>query len=388
MTTGRTGMARRTAMLGGMWAALLALCLAATGCIHVTREEGAPYIPPPEDLLRQRYESEFKRVGEAELQMPPPREYLIGPGDKLSLAFVGRPDLLPIRDEGSAYTITVTESPTIVLPYVGEVAVHGKTVGQVQEELRQAYLPYVKDPVPIVRIEEFFYNQVTVIGSVGSAGSYPMLPGDTVVDLLFKAGGLSLTGRTGAPARVLKIYRQKLTQRERMSMPPEEIIAALREDGRIIPREEILIPLEEFLIGGDLSYNIPVQADDIIFIPPAGTVMVTGDVERPGVVFMGPSLRTLVHVLTVTDLAFRAASVVEVVRTNPDGTQDNYFLHARRMLRRKEPDFYLQDNDQVFVYRAGWRTAAQVISDFFQFGVKVTTGVSGVYDPTDNNNNN
>jgi hypothetical protein len=115
--------------------------------------------------------------------------------------------------------------------------------------------------------------------------------------------------------------------------------------------------------------------------------MVTGDVDKPGVVFMGPSLRTLVHVLTVTDLAFRAASVVEVVRTNPDGTQDNYFLHARRMLRRKEPDFFLQDNDQVFVYRAAWRTGAQVISDIFQFGVTASTGVDTTYNPNDDNNN-
>lgn len=377
----------RTAGIAGA----LALLLVLAGCISVKREEGAPFVAPPEDPLRERWEADIARLSTEELQFPEIREYVIGPGDVLSLAFVGRPDLLPIRDEGGNFTIQVTESPTIVLPLVGEVVVHGKTAAELQEALREAYLPYIRDPIPVVRIEQFFYNQVTVLGAVPAPGTFALQPGDTVVDMLFRAGGLTLGGGgSRPPARFLKIYRQKLTQRERMTLPPREILAFLREDQRIVPREEIIIPIEEFLIGGDLNYNIPVRPDDIIFVPPAGTVMVVGDVRSPGVKVLGPSVRTLVHVLTVSGRpAFEAASVVEVVRTNPDGTQESYFLHARRMLRRREPDFFMQDNDQIFVYRAGWRTGAKIITDIFTFGVGASARVTTGYElnaGTDNRN--
>jgi len=232
-----------------------------------------------------------------------------------------------------------------------------------------------------VRLKSYFYNQVTVMGAVSSPGRFPLQAGDTVLDALFKAGGLSF-GRQGgvAPGRVIKIYRDRLGQKDRTTLTPDEILERLTRDGKIERWDEILIPVEKFTMGGDLSINVPVKPNDIVYVEPGGAVMVTGNVHRPRVVFLGPSLRTVVHALTECGgMQYRAANKIEVVRTLADGSAESYFLDGRRMMRRKDRDFMLQNGDQVFVYRDNWRTFVGLLGSIFSAGVN--TGVSATYSP-------
>src|SRR5690606_10389897 len=103
----------------------------------------------------------------------------------------------------------------------------------------------IRDPQPIVLIEEFYQNQVAVLGAVVSPGRYPLDVGDTLLDLIFKANGANV-GRGNPPARILKIFREKVSMVERSQLPPEELLDRLREGDILKPREEILVPLDEF----------------------------------------------------------------------------------------------------------------------------------------------
>jgi polysaccharide export outer membrane protein len=366
-----------------VWTALIGVfALSLSGCFSPTRTPFHPGLPPAFDPARKDWEESIARLTESELQLPARRDYAIGPGDVLSITFVGRPDLLVTGPNRDDYEVTVSESPTITMPYIGAIRVHGKTAEQLQEEIRVAYSPFIKDPVPVVRLKTYFANQVTVLGSVREPGRYELAVGDTVLDAIFKAGGLTFGGRTAGlpPARILKVYREKATQKQRLDLEPEELLRLLREDDRILPREEIILPLDEFILGGDLQYNIPLRPFDIIFVPPAGTVSVNGNVVGPRVVFLGPSLRTFVQVVTETGgLDFKAASIAEVVRTHPDGSTESYFVNARHLMRRKAPDFVLEDNDQMFIYKSNWRTFASILGDLW--GRSVRVGANATYSP-------
>ena len=365
---------------------LLTLCLGVVllvaGCSRY-RSESSRFLSPPIDPVRQEYRQKLAQLLEKpDLQIGMnTQEYFIGPGDVLAISLVGRPEILgeAVQGRSDKFTVTVTENPVITLPLVGAVKVHGKTADQLQEELRVAYSQYILEPTPIVTIDKFFLNQVSVLGAVKTPGRFPLEYGDTVLNGIFKAGGLTFGASTGGPppARYLKVYRDKLNNKERQDMTLEQLVARLKEGDRILPREEIIIPIEEFILNGNLSYNIPLKQNDIVYVPPAGAVIATGWIQRPGVVFLGPSLRTLGHVMEERGtIRFGAGSKVEIVRTHPDGTQESYFVDARDIRSRQSEDFFLQDGDQVHFSRNGPRSWIEAISKFLKTGAEGAVGAT------------
>ncbi|MEO8376328.1 MAG: polysaccharide biosynthesis/export family protein [Candidatus Sumerlaeota bacterium] len=363
-------------------AMLLAVIILFAGC--ATRGQSSRYIPAPEDPRREQVEASIAEVIRSpDLQLPQAQEYYLGPGDEISLTMVGRDDVFPTNKEsGGNYTVVITENPLITLPYIGSIKVHGKSAGQLQEELRVAYSQYIQSPVPIVTVEKFYYNQVSVLGTVKMPARYPLLFGDTLLDAIFRAGGLTFGRDTGGPppGRFLKIYREKLSPKDRADMPLEELLTRIKEGDRVLPRRELIIPIEDFINEGELSYNIPLHPNDIVYIPSAGTVMIQGPVKNPGVVFLGPSLRTLTQALTEKGgMRYGAASRVEVVRTPPRGEPVSYFLNGRRMLARHQADFLLQDGDQIFVYVHPTRMFLESASKIFRSSLNA--GASATYNP-------
>lgn len=370
---------------------VLGLLTVLTGC-RVSRHIGAPPVATPYDPTWTEYEKAFEKLKAEAVRVPERQAYTIGPGDVLAITLVGRPEIFGTDAAGqNVFRYTVTDDPMLSLPYVGTLRVHGRTQSQLQEDIRAAYSNLIKNPEPVVTIDRFYYNQISVLGSIRVPGRYPLNPGDTLLEAIFKANGLTMGGNTGGapPARIVKIYRDRLNQRQRMTSTPEELLDLLNKQGNVDGREEIIVPLEKFILGGDLTYNVPLQANDIVYVPPAGSVSVMGLVRQPKAIYLGPSVRTLAHVLTdAGGLRFKADNHVEIVRTNPDGTQESHYIDARAVFRRDEPDFMMKENDQVFVYSNPWLS----VWDFFGqvFKPVFSTGVNATYDPInkDSNNNN
>lgn len=363
---------------------LIALALAAaSGC--VTRRPSV-LVGDPIDLASPIAKETLDEVLRAPgMHLGGEQEYYLGPGDELSIYLIGRPDVLgtgPGESSGGV-TFILTESPYISLPMVGAIKVHNKTAAQVQAELEQAYSQFIRDPRPLVLVRLFARNRITVLGSVQRPATYPYEFGDTIMDAIFKAGGLSMGGRSGgmAPSRYLRIYRQRITPEERAQLTMEQLIERLTSrEGTIVPREEIAVPMREMIFGATLDYNLPLRADDVIYIAPAGSAHVQGRVDQPGVVFLGPSVSTLTQVLTERGgMRFSANSIVEVFRTYPDGQAVTYHMNARDMFGRKQRDFVIQDGDQVIVYGASLRTIGEFLGQLFRGSV--TAGASATYNP-------
>lgn len=359
---------------------VLAAMALLSGC---TRGPSSKYINVPEDPERQQFLAEVSRISSSpDLVLGKTDDYAIGPGDVLKITIVGRNDLFGTTDNpDNSLLVTVTDNPALTLPLIGAIRAHGRTAAELQAELSRAYAQFISKPTIIVTVDKFFSNQVAVLGAVKTPGRYPIEFGDTVVDAIFKAGGMTFGGTSGPPpARVLKVYREKVTRRERQNMSLDELLTQIKEGDRILPREEIVIPLEEFIVAGQLNYNIPLNANDIVYIPPAGAVSVQGRVKTPGATFLGPSIRSVTQVLTERGgLRYGAASRIEVVRIDKDGRVQSFYRNARRMLSRQEEDFMLQDNDQVFVYTHPVRAVLEAIGDIFK--ASANTGVNATYAP-------
>lgn len=366
---------------------LLAAAAALASC--ATRGPDSPKVLPPRDLAGVAWEESFRKLREREYQFPERDEYVIGPGDVLSFTLVGRQDILGIaeQDPEKSLEIKVTESPYVVLPHIGAIRVHGKTQVQLLEEVRRAYESVIRDPVPVLSIDEQHDNQVTVLGSVFEPGRHPLQPGETLVDSVFKAGGITM-GRSGGdgagglpPARIVKVFREKLPRAERANLTIDELVARLSQDGKLSTREEIVVPFDDFIIRGQLTHNMPLVANDIVYVPPAGTVSVQGPFRNPRVVFLGPGLRLLSQVATECGgLKYKGASRVEIIRTNPDGTVESIYVNLRDIFDQKEPDIFLEDNDKVVAYINGMRALGDFLAGMFKGSV--STGANATYSPT------
>lgn len=372
-------LAPRGIVLALLCAPILALL---AGCAVPTR----PSVPPgpPIDLKRQIDERALERLLSEELQIRRPTEYLLGPGDVINVQLVGRPDVLSSGPQGQerGVEITLSESSMISLPLIGAISVHGKTAGQLQEDLERAYSQFIRDPQPLVLVTFYNRNQVTVIGSVVESGKVPLEFGDTLLDAIFKAGGLSPGGRGGglAPGRTLKIYREKVSHEQRMEMTMDELIEAITTREGVVPREEIVVPIEDLIFEGKLQYNLPLAPNDIVYVPPAGTASVIGRVGGPGVAFLGPSVSSTTQVLTeMGGMRFSADSRIHVVRPAGDGTFVTYTINGRRMLSRREPDFYIHDGDQLFVFGTRLRAVGEWLGDLFNASIR--TGANATYSP-------
>ncbi len=144
-------------------------------------------------------------------------------------------------------------------PFAGLIEVAGKTTAEVEEELVAIYKERLKlrDPKVSVMVLQYRPLRANVGGMVLQGGTFPDLrPGDTVLTLLSRAGGIN-------PDRA-DLRRATLT--------------------RAGSREVIPIDLHSMLFKNDMSQNYEVEDGDTLFIPEEvmNRVQIQGAVVRPG----------------------------------------------------------------------------------------------------------
>ncbi len=131
---------------------------------------------------------------------PPQHSTTLGPGDVFTLRIVGENDL---PDE-----FQVASDGTVDFPYIHRVDVSGlepqELARRIRDELVAARI--LTDPSVIVSVKEYRSKNVTVLGKVRKAGSFPLSTGMTLLQAISQAGGLSATANT---------ERVNLTRRDR-----------------------------------------------------------------------------------------------------------------------------------------------------------------------------
>ncbi|WP_458526260.1 polysaccharide export protein [Onishia taeanensis] len=214
-------------------------------------------------------------------------DYLVGPGDVLSIIVYDHPELtIPAGAERSAAETgnTVHRDGTIFYPYIGRVSVEGLSVDTIRRILTRRLSGYITNPQIEVSIAAYRSKRAYVSGAVNLPGTLAItsVP-TTILDAVSQVGGATETANW------------------------HEVV--LNRGGR---KEQV--SLYALLRQGDQTQNRLLQDGDVLHVPSLENqnVAVLGQVRTPGNLSLGNER------ITLTTALARAGGVVET-RAEPSG---------------------------------------------------------------------
>lgn len=161
----------------------------------------------------------------------PDEYYVLGPGDSLNIQLWREPTL--------SGAVKVRPDGFITLPLVNEVQVTGLTTGELRKQLESKYKEFVRDPVVTVRIEGIASSEVFLVGQVNKPGAYPLNGNDTVIQLITRAGGLTIF----AQRRDIKTVRRVGDKVTEYVSDYDAIVAGdLKQDIILRPGDRVIVP--------------------------------------------------------------------------------------------------------------------------------------------------
>lgn len=121
---------------------------------------------------------------------PPTERNVLGPGDKFNLEIVGEKDL--------PHEYQVASDGTVDLPYVHTLKVADLEAQEVARLIRDHLISekVLLDPSVVVQVKEYASRSVTLLGQVAKPGSYPLVPGMSLIQAISQAGGLTAVAST------------------------------------------------------------------------------------------------------------------------------------------------------------------------------------------------
>lgn len=270
------------------------------------------------------------------------RDYKVGPEDLLEISV--------FEEEKLNKTVRVSSQGNISLPLLGILRVRGLTAYELEKEIRELLAEkYLQDPHVNVFIREYRNQQISVIGAVDKPGVYDVKGQKTILDLLAIAGGLSTGSEKDAGQLLFLIRPPKL----------EDGVSDEKRDSDGQLSKTFVIDLEELLIKGDFTLNLPLVHGDVINIPVSGKVFVGGEVKKPG----GFSLKG--KKMTVTQAIWMA----EGLKPEANGSDTKIFRYSEGQMGKEVisvnlhsiqkgvgDDLYLKENDIIIVPQSGVKT--------------------------------
>lgn len=237
-------------------------------------------------------------------------DYIIGDGDILNISVWGVPAL--------SGPVNVRPDGKITLAAGGDVLASGLSTQELTEILVKTLLDYVKKPIVTVSVEKITNNKVYVAGD-GIASKIVQLAGRTTL-FRFLCGLDSLEN------------------------------GDLRGATLVRNQKKVPVNFHALMKKGDLSQDIPLQAEDIIFIPSRelSKIYVLGAVNEPKFIMFRDGMKVLDSILEAGGFnEFAKPSSVTVHRVSGDQVKVN----AAVLLKGKNTaqNVYLQPGDYVTV---------------------------------------
>lgn len=180
---------------------------------------------------------------------------------------VGVTDVLKItvfNEEALTGSFRIDDDGSISYPMLGRISVAGKSVREIEEQIRTALLDgWVRRPEVAVEVEQFRSRTLFIMGEVRTPGKYPLQGDMTLLEVLALAG--SVTSEASADVRILRPRDQKVDGPAK----PDDSVEVLR------------VNLDD-MNSGKMSANIVLQDGDTVYVPTAERFYVSGHVRTPG----------------------------------------------------------------------------------------------------------
>lgn len=161
------------------------------------------------------------------------KDYLIGPGDTLSIVVWRNPEV--------SQTLAVRPDGKITTPLVEDMEVIGKTPTQLARDLEKALSKYIQEPVVSVVVTGFvgpYSEQVRVVGQAAKPQALPYRKNMTLLDVMIAVGGIT-DFADGNRATLV----------------------------RGADKKQYSVRLDDLLKRGDVSANVEVRPGDVVVIP-------------------------------------------------------------------------------------------------------------------------
>ena len=284
---------------------------------HATVSAPTPSPPPP------RLQSvSVSEPGSAK------HDYRVGPQDVLAITVYDEPDL--------SKNFRITGGGFISFPLIGRVQVNGRTASEIEEMLAQRLAQgYLINPQVSLAVAEHHSQQVLVLGAVRNPGQFPLRGNTTLLEMISRAGGLD---HRDGKSNALVLIRESTRPGTNGAVAEKDVMTTR-------------IDLERFLGQGDMTLNLPVQGQDVIYVPRPASVFVIGEVKQPGPVSLTRDL-TLVGAIGKAGGFTRIASpsrsrVIRLI----NGVERTLHVNVADILKRgdRQRDIRLEPGDIVVV---------------------------------------
>ena len=187
---------------------------------------------------------------QSNLNIPTPKDYVIGPGDKLFIDLFGESE--------NYYQGEISPEGNIILENFGPINLSGLTVDQAKIRLKNNFKKYYTG----IQTGKTKFNlsigipravRINILGEVNLPGTYTFSAFNTVYNALYVAGGITENGTL----REIKHYRS----------------------GKLIN----IVDAYKFILNGIDNSNIRLENDDLIVVGPyTNRVTISSGVKKPG----------------------------------------------------------------------------------------------------------
>ena len=318
------------------WLKYCLACLALLGCVGLSVTAQAP-------------EKTQDKTAERARTVAASNDYRIGPADVLLIEVAGEPDL--------KRKVKVTEQGTIRLPYIErDLHLGGLTETQAIALLNQEFLAILKAPQVTVFIEEYNALSAAIAGAVREPKRIALTREVRLYDLIAMAGGLN----DKASEVVFLVHTR--------SGKPD----ASKPGGSAIETPIETIDLKVLMRQPEL--NRVIRDGDIVNVPEAGLIYVTGNVSKPGSFAMKERL-TLTQALAQAGglLPDSKRRELKLVRGEAGRTTEQ-IINLEAIEKDTRKDVVLQPFDVVLVLEATGTKQVKSLIQAFTGGISSALG--------------
>lgn len=314
------------------------VAIALGGCAGVAARKPVPATPVAVD--------EPRGVIDAAWLQPSTAEFTLGPGDRIAIDVGG--------ESSSRVETVVGPDGKIYYEMIPGIDVWGRTLSEARTALESALKEYYREePRVNLTLQEVGSKHVWVLGRLGAPGLYPLNGPTTLLDAISAAGG---------PSAAQSVTQ--LSNGATLSFAnPQRSAGDLKQAFVVRNGQPLPVNVHRLLSDGDMSQNIYLQPDDLIYLPSPRSqeIYVLGAVAQARAVRLRGEA-TLVSAIAAAGGTGENAYLSHVAVVRGGVTEPTIAVYDyRAIVTGLAPNVQLEPNDIVYVPRTPYHVLARYL---------------------------